>query len=205
MLLKYGLAMFTAAALYAQTVPVDVDFQLTELERPDRPLAGVAVRLVLGEVAGWQDANAGRGFVTGTQGESRFTVAGLVDRRWSWAPYAMTGLSFPKRADHILIAAELEQLLPLAGGHVRSTQWLHTMDIDTVYTRDAQGRFTRKAPRGPSTRWGPGPLTIPELGGMALDGPGYKAGDFFLRQAAADRSRWAVKLVLQRKPTPVIR
>ena len=40
---------------------------------------------------------------------------------------------------------------------------------------------------------------------MALDGPGYKASDFFLRQAAPDRSRWAVKLVLQRKPAPVLR
>jgi len=218
MLLKYSLAMLSAASLFGQTVPVDVDFKLTELERLDRPLAGVAVRLVLGEVANWQAPEAGHRFVTDQHGEARFTVAGLVDRRWRWVPIGMTGLSLPTRADHILIAAELEQLIPQADGQLKSFQWLHTMDIDCfasqecsssdlydIYTRDQRGRFTRKAARGASTKWGPGPLMIPELGGMALDGPSYKAGDFSLSQTAPGRSRWAVRLVLQRKPTPVRR
>ncbi len=89
---------------------VDVHFKLTELERPDRPLTGVPVRLVLGAVADWQGPNAGYRFVTGAGGEAHFSAAGVVDRRWKMVPYAMTGLSFPRRMDHMMIAAELEQL-----------------------------------------------------------------------------------------------
>jgi hypothetical protein len=50
-------------------------------------------------------------------------------------------------------------------------------------------------------------LKMPELGAMVLTGPGYKAADFFLSPADADpdRKRWKVKLMLQRKPAPVLR
>ncbi len=194
-------------------VTVDVSFQMTELERIDRPLAGVPVRLVLGEVADWQGPNAGHRFVTGEDGVANFTAQGVVDRRWKMVPYAMTGLSFPKRADHIMIAAELEQLIPTASGEYRHLQWLYTMDIDcytsdtcatsdisSVYTRDDKGRFTRQG------QWRPQEgLTMPNLGGMMLTGPNYKTADFYLSAASPDRKRWKVRLTLQRKPAPVWR
>jgi hypothetical protein len=215
--MRFVLALFSSL-LYGQTVPVDVSFKLTELERIDRPLAGVPVRLVLGEVADWQSPNAGHRFVTGPDGGANFTVDGVVDRRWKMVPYAMTGLSFPKRSDHIMIAAELEQLIPTATGEYRHLQWLYTMDIDcystdfcassdigAVYSRDDKGRFTRQGQREPSASHIPGGLIMPELGGMVLTGPGYKAADFYLSPAGTDRKRWQVRLMLQRKPAPVWR
>jgi hypothetical protein len=189
-----------------QTVTVDVHFKLTELEAPDRPLPGVPVRLVLGQGPNWQDPNAGNRFVTDDKGEARYSAPGIVDRRWS----VTTGLSLPQRSDHIMLAAELEQLIPTSGGQYRHLQWLYTLDIDcyttsdcassdisAVYARDAKGRFTVKGV--------PPDLKMPELGGMILTGPGYKATDFFLRAADAERKRWTVKLTLQRTPSPVWR
>ena len=212
------LALLSAFPIYGQTVTVDVEFKMTELEKPDSRLAGVPVRLVLGEVADWQGPNAGHRFVTDAQGEARFSMAGMVDRRWRMVPYAMTGLSFPRRMDHILVAAELEQLIPTPGREYRHLQWLHTMDMDcydpdtcatsdisAVYTRDGQGWFTRRGQLGPSVRNMPGGLIMPELGGMVLAGPGYKAADFSLNPESQDRKRWKVKLWLQRKPPPTWR
>ncbi len=209
---KYVLPLFSSL-LYGQTVTVDVSFKMTEPERVDRPLAGVPVRLVLGEVADWQGPNAGHRFVTGPDGAAKFRVEGVVDRRWKMVPYAMTGLSFPKRSDHIMIAAELEQLIPTASGEYRHLQWLYTMDIDcyspdfcatsgiaAVYTRDAQGRFTRRG------QWRQqGDLSMPELEGRELSGPGYKTSGLYLSPSGPDRKRWKVELTLQRKPAPVWR
>jgi hypothetical protein len=217
--MKYVFAFLSTLSLYGQTVMVDVDFKLTELEAPDRRLAGVPVRLVLGQGSDWQGPNAGHRFVTDAKGEARFSAEGLVDRRWRMVPYAMTGLSFPKRADHITIAAELEQLIPTASGQYNHFQWLYTLDIDcytasdcassditAVYSRDAKGWFTRQGEPVPDQYAPPG-LKMPELGAMVLTGPGYKAADFFLSPADADpdRKRWKVKLMLQRKPAPVLR
>jgi len=206
-----------SSLIYGQTVKVDVAFRMTELERMDRPLAGVPVRLVLGEVADWQGPDAGHRFVTGADGTAAFTVEGVVDRRWRMVPVGQTGLSFPMRADHIMIAAELEQLIPAASGEYRHFQWLHTLDIDCwttdycassditgVYTRDAKGRFTTQGRRGRSMPNTPAGL-MPELGGMELSGPSYKAADFYLSPDGPGRTRWKVKLTLQRKPPPVLR
>ena len=43
------------------------------------PLAGEAVRLVLGEGANWQNPDAGRKFLTDEKGEAHFTMDGLMD------------------------------------------------------------------------------------------------------------------------------
>jgi hypothetical protein len=204
--------MFSSFLIHGQSVTVDVDFKLTELEKPDRRLADVPVRLVLGEGPDWQGPNAGQRFVTDAKGEAHFTAPGVVDRRMRMAPYAMTGVSVPKRTDHMQIAVELEQLVPTASGDFHHYQWLHTLDIDcytasdcatsdiaAVYTRDVQGRFTRKG------RYDDRGLSMPELGGMMLGAPGYKAADFFLSTADPERKRWTLRLMLQRKPAPVWR
>lgn len=209
---KYAMALLSTL-VFGQTVPIDVSFKMTELEKADHPLAGVPVRLVLGQVSDWQGPDAGHRFVTGADGTATFTMQGIVDRRWRMVPYAMTGLSFPKRMDHLWIAAELEQLIPTREGAYRHLQWLHTMEIDCysadtsatsdiseIYTRDDKGRFARRGDYRPLDR-----LIMPDLGGMALGGPGYKASDFFLSPASEDRKHWKVRLTLQRKPAPVLR
>ncbi len=149
--MKYVLALLSSLSIYRRTVNVDVDFKMTELERPDRPLAGVPVRLVLGEVADWQ------------------------------------GLSFPKRADHITVAAELEQL-PHRQRRVSSscsgcTLWTSSVIRHPIAPPPTSARFTRRGQPGPSLRNSPAGLKMPKLGGMILTGPGYKAADFFLSPA----------------------
>ena len=203
------LVVLLSVAVKAQ-VPIDVVFRMTQLESKVG-IPGVPVRLVLGDAPGWQNPQAGSRFVTGSSGEAKFSTTGLVDKRWVMIPYGMTGLSFPRRVDHIRIAAELENLIPKPDSSYERYQWLHVMDIDcytssdcatsgitSVYTRDAQGRFTR---RGEYLK---GDLKMPELGGMLLNGPGYKTSGLFL-QANADRSRWKVELTLQKSPPPVRR
>ena len=195
----------------AKTVAIDVDFRLTPLEK-NEGLAGVPVRLVLGDARGWQDADAGHRFVTDADGRAHFTMTGTVDRRWTWQPIAQTGLSIPSRSDHLQIAAELEQPIPRADGHFDRYPWLHVMDIDCmtpsdcstsditgVYTRDASGRFTRGG------EWRGTDLSMPELNGMLLTGAHYKASDFFLSTSDPARNKWNLRLVLQRKPDPVRR
>ena len=195
-----------------QTVTVNVDFRLSPLES-NEGLAGVPVRLVFDDGPGWQNKDAGYRFVTDSDGRAKFTTTGVVDRRWRMVPYAMTGLSLPKRSDHIMIAAELDQPIPRKDGQYDHVQWLHTLDLDCdssqcatsdivwIYTRDAQGNFTRQVEYVGE----PSSLSAPELNGMLLGGPGYKAADFFLSTDDPERKRWDVKLVLQKRPPPVLR
>lgn len=194
--------------MQAPLAAVQVEFRLIDPESR-QGLAGVPVRLVLGQTPGWQAPNAGHRFVTDANGEARFTADGLVDRRWRMAPYAMTGLSRPRRSDHMLVAAELEQVVPAAGGETNRYQWLHTLDIDcdsatecsssgitTVYTRDAQGGFTSQ---GQSAGGG---LKMPELGGLVLNGPGYRIESVSL-SPEPEQKGWRLKLTLLRNPPPV--
>ncbi|HTK94670.1 MAG TPA: hypothetical protein VL382_03455 [Terriglobales bacterium] len=196
----------------AEPVNITVDFRLTPLESND-PLPNVPVRLVFGAAPGWQNKDAGYRFVTDADGRAKFTTTGVVDRRWRMEPVAMTPLSWPKRSNHIMIAAELDQPVPQKDGTYSHMPWLHTLDLDCdssqcatsdivwIYTRDAQGNFTR-----PVEYVGePSSLSAPELNGMLLGGPGYKAADFWLSTDDPQRKQWDVKLVLQRRPPPVLR
>ena len=191
----------------AEQVTVDVTFKMTELEKPDHPLANVPVRLVLGITKGWQSPDAGHVFKTDKKGEAHFTMEGAMEKR-----LRIKGAFMPARADHMLVAAELEQRVPKAGGKFDHYQWLHTMDIDcfedgdcstsditAVYTRDGKGQFTRE---GGMSRNG---LSMPELNGMMLSGPSYKPADFTLSPVGEDRKHWTLNLWLQRSPPPVMR
>jgi len=195
----------------SQTVSVDVDFRLTPLESND-PIPGVPVRLVLGS-PGWQGKDAGYRFVTDADGRAKFSTTGVVDRRWRMVPVAMTPISLPQRSDHILVAAELEQPIPRKDGGYDHVQWLHTLELDCtanqcatsditwIYTRDAAGNFTRMLQYASES----GGLTVPELNGMVLGGPGYKAADFWLATEDPARKKWDLRLVLQKRPAPVLR
>jgi hypothetical protein len=194
--------------MQASLVTAQVEFKLIDPES-GLGLAGVPVRLVVGGAPGWQAPNAGHRFVTDSNGEARFTAEGLVDRRWRMAPYSMTGVKRPRRSDHILLAAELEQLVPTAGGEPNRHQWLHTLDIDcdsptecsssgitAVHSRDAQGAFTRLGQIA-----GAG-LKVPELGGLVLNGPGYRVESFSL-SPDPEQTGWRVKLTLLRNAPPL--
>jgi hypothetical protein len=45
---------------------------------------------------------------------------------------------------------------------------------------------------------------MPDLGGLALTGPGYVVADFLLTPNA-DKTHWKLRLVIQQKPLPVMR
>jgi hypothetical protein len=195
----------------SESVSVNVDFRLTKFES-DEGLAGVPVRLVVGDATGWQAKDAGYRFVTDTDGRAKFTLPGTVDRRWRWEPVGFTPFSIPVRSNHTMLAIELAQPIPKKDGTYDSAQWLHTLDLDCtegqcattditwIYAKDTKGDFTQLCQYDEN-----GSLRAPELGGMALGGPGYKAADFWLSTDDPGRKHWDVKLVVQRRPPPVLR
>lgn len=201
----------TAFGATAQPATVLVDFRLTRLES-DEGIPGAAVRLVLGDAVDLRQPGTGHRFVTDADGRARFTMPAMIDRRWISVPVAQTGLSVPRRADHLRVAAELEQTLPMADGRLLVQPWLHVLDIDCTsadacsttdigiaYAPDANGQWTRPVLFGQTS------AQVPELGGLVLDSPGYRTADFLLTPDGADRRRWTLRLVFQRKPVPVRR
>jgi hypothetical protein len=84
-------------------------------------------------------------------------------------------------------------------------QWLYTVEVFhfpdgddllgelAVYTRDAQGRFARKAERR-GTDW-----VIADLGGLVATTAGYEPWNFAL-QPDASRQRWTLQLAFKRYP-----
>ncbi|HSW03820.1 hypothetical protein [Aquabacterium sp.] len=208
-----------ALGAVAQPATVSVDFRLTRYES-DEGIPGAAVRLVLGDAAHARQADTGHRFVTEAEGRARFTMPAVIDRRWISVPVAQTGLSVPRRVDHLHVAVELEQTLPLidahpsrpAEGRLLTQPWLHlldihcisagscaTSDIGSVYAPDANGQWTRPV------RFGQTSPQLPELGGLALSEPGYRTASFLLTPEGEDRSRWTLRLIFQRKPVPVRR
>lgn len=203
------LASMVGAA--AQPVMLDVDFRLTRLES-DEGLGAAAVRLVLGEGQDASRPDTGHRFVTDAQGRARFTLPVQLGRRWISVPVAQTGLSLPRRSDHLRVAAELAQALPQADGRLLTQAWLHQLDIDCLeagscsthditaaWAPDAQGHFTRPV------RYGQTSPQVPELGGLVLSDPAYCCADFQLAPVAGHARRWTLRLVLQRRPVPVRR
>ena len=193
------LMLFFAATAAAQSVPVDVSFKLTDLDY--KPLANVPVRIVFSSDAGWRNANAGRRIVTDAKGEAHFTANVAIDKRLRKVPtnFVDSLLSHPKQTDHLLVAAEMEYM---------SFHWLYVVEVarfeggDTmldnfaVYTRDQQGNFTREIPSDAKG------FLPPELGGLALSGPGYQPFDFLLDR---DQNRWKLRLAFKKSPPPVRR
>jgi hypothetical protein len=216
-LLRAGLAALAATPLLfagaaaAETVALDVAFRLTDPD--DRPLAGVAVRLVLG-VVDWQAPDAGVRIVTGDDGTARFTTPAIIDRRWHWTNAGFTPFSIPSRVDHLAIAAELERVLPRRDGGEATYHWLYTADvvrfrdgdcstddIDAIYQAAPDGRFTKLLGTGAT-----GPDFQMMVDGLVLTGGGYKLSDFMLsRPEDGTGGHWHLKLDLMRLPKPVLR
>ncbi len=201
--------LFAALFARAQTVPLDVDFKFTDIEY--KPLPGQPMRLVFGDGKDWQSPGAGNRFTTDEKGEARFTTPVIIDRRWHSQNIGFTPLSMPLRADHLQIAAELEQFLPGAvNGKDLTLHLLCKMDIDrlpgddcatsdftSIYLPGAQGRFTKEIP--------PKGFTIPDSGGLVLSGISYQTWDHMLEPVDEAKTHWKLKLAFKRYPPPVRR
>jgi hypothetical protein len=201
------LLILAAVVAEARTVPLVVNFQLTDLEY--KPLAGQPVRLIFGEGQDWQAPNIGYRIITAADGRAQFTAKVVVDRRWKWVNVGFTPFSVPRRTDHLQIAAELEQVVPAGrGAKDIALRVLYRMDVDrfsegscstygfvAMYTLDGSGRFTNRVP--------PSGFPIPDSGGLVLRGEGYTPWDYMLEPA--DHGSWKIKLAFKRYPPPIQR
>lgn len=206
-----AVVLFPALA-HAEPAVIAVEFKLTDIDY--KPLPGVPVRIA---VSGqdWQAPDAGQRFVTDGNGAAQFTVNADIDQR---TRTQITGFisSRPVKADHLLIAAELERPLPL-GGVDTSFRWLMVTHvdcyvgqgqcegghIDELYARDDTGRFARKL----EMRQDVLPLakrTDPDSQ-AAFYGAGYEPWDWLLTRDEDDPSHthWHLKLAYKRFPKPV--
>lgn len=179
-----------ARAAEGGTVPLDVEFKLTDREY--RPLAGVPLRLVLG-IEDWQAAGAGVRIVTGEDGAARFTTQAVIDRRWQWTNVGFTPFSIPKRVDHISIAAELQFAVPRKEGEDTIHHWLYTAEIYRYPGGDFSGAT--------------GPNFQMKVDGWVLTGGGYKLWNFVLSldETNATDKHWHLKLALMRMPKAQLR
>jgi hypothetical protein len=192
-----------AGDLSPKNVSLHVRFTLTDLDY--RPIAGAPVRVVFGSDPGWQHQQSGYRFVTDSKGEHRFDARVNLDKQPRKMPTNFVGslLSGPQLTDHLLIGAELEYA---------TFRWLYTVDVyrfpggadvqldgESVYSRDAQGDFTRKASHD-EDGW-----RMADLGNLVLTAPGHEAWNFMLQPDAADEkgSQWTLEISFKRSPAPV--
>jgi hypothetical protein len=185
----------------AQPVIVEVNFKLTDLNY--KPLSNTPVRLVFGSDKDWQSPTAGQQFVTDAKGEARLTANVVFDKQLKKMPtnFVSSLLSAPQQTDHIVVGVELEYM---------EFHWLYTVEIFhfragtdmlgevAIYSRDEQGRFTRKAERKGSD-W-----IIADLRGLVATTPGYEPWNFAL-EADPSGKRWQLKLAFKKFPPPVRR
>lgn len=199
--------IFTAVG--ARSAPLDVDFQLTDIQY--KPLADQPVRLILGLGQDWQDAGSGNHLVTDANGKAQFSTNVTTEKRWQWVNVGFTPFSIPTRTDYLPIAAELIQKIPaVVGGQDTLLRILYRMDVyrrkdgscsttgfTSMFTADAGGRFTVRVPTNG--------LPIPASGGLVLFGEGYQPWDYMLDHADATKRGWNLKLAFKRLPDPVRR
>jgi hypothetical protein len=188
-------------------VPLAVDFQLTDLDY--KPLVGRPVRLIFGEGQDWQAPTIGHRIVTADDGKAHFTADVVLERRWRSVNVGFTPIRVPMRTDHLLIAAELERVIPVGpGGADLTLPMLYRMDVDrfrdgtcstfgfvAMYTADATGRFVNRVP--------PAGYPVPDSGGLVLFGEGYATWDNLLEPS--EGGGWKIKLGFKRYPPPVRR
>jgi hypothetical protein len=184
-------------------VSLHVTFTLTDLDY--RPIPSAPVRVVFGSDPHWQQQGNGYRFATDAKGRHRFEARVSLDQRRRKLPtnFVASLLSAPQLTDHLLIGAELEYA---------TFRWLYTVDVyrfpggadvlldgESVYSRDAQGDFTRKASHE-EDGW-----RMADLGNLVLTAPGHEAWHFMLQPDAADEkgSQWTLEISFKRSPAPV--
>jgi len=203
-----------AGAARAESITLHVTLKLTDDQY--RPLAGQSVRLAFSG-QDWQAPTAGERVVTDAKGEATLTAVVAIEGRLQSQPIGMTPFSVPVGTDHLLIAAELERVLPL-DGHDHAFRWLYVENvfrrpdgstsggyIDAIYAKGAKGRFDR--PLEPNL----GTLKLadrrdPDERAIAGD-EGWVPTDFLLDRDDTDKAhpRWTLSLAFKRMPRPVWR
>jgi hypothetical protein len=182
-------------------VPLAVTFKLTD---PDyQPLAGVPIRLLFCCDKNWQDPDSGYRFVTDANGEGHVTAQVVLDRRWRKmdSNYIGSLIGLPMLTDHIAAGAEMEYM----GYHwvfvvnsVLFPEGTCMQEYFSVYTRDDQGRFTRKAVET-NNGW-----IIKDLNGQMIGSPGFDVWDYSLDHDESGRN-WTLKLAFKKFPPAVQR
>jgi hypothetical protein len=202
-----------AGASHAETITLAVKLKLTDSEY--KPLANQTVRLAFSG-QDWQGPSSGQRVVTDAKGEAHITAVVAIDRRTQSQNVGMTPFSVPVGTDHLLIAAELERVLPV-DGHDRVFHWLYTENvfrfpggetsggyIDAIFAKGAQGRFDKRLEPNLSVVH---MAQRSDLEQRAIGGDeGYVPSDFGLERDDTDKAhpRWTLSLAFKRMPRPVL-
>lgn len=184
-----------------------LQLQLEDHER--RPIAGEALRVVLGTQVDWRAPAAGVMLRTDAQGHARWS--GTVPRetrlkRWI-SNYVDTLLSRPQRVDWLHVGIEL----PFLGAPC-----LYTTELDwfadrstgvhstaSAWWADERGRFTRGAEWVESARAWRLPLAATQ--GLVSTTLGHEFAHASLMPAEGPPARWQVTLQIRRAAAPVRR
>lgn len=201
-----------ASVVHAETITLAVTFKLTDSDY--KPLPGQSVRLAFSG-QDWRSPTAGQRVVTDAKGVAHFTAVVELDRQVKSQNVGMTPFSVPVGTDHLLIAAEMQRVLPLDGHH-RVFHWLYTENvfrysggetsggyIDAIFSKDAQGRFTKQLEPNLNIVH-MAQRTDPEQRAIGGD-IGYVPTDFLLDRDDADKAhpRWTLSLGFKQMPRPV--
>jgi hypothetical protein len=213
LLLICTLACMTGA-VHAETITLAVMLKLTDSDY--KPLPGQSVRLAFSG-QDWRSPTAGQRVVTDAKGEAHLTAVVAIDRQTKSQNVGMTPFSVPVGTDHLLIAAELERVLPV-NGHDHVFHWLYTENvfryeggdtsggyIDAIFSKGPQGRFDK--PLQPDLNIVHlAQRTDPEQRAIGGD-EGYVPTDFGLERDDTDKAhpRWTLSLAFKRMPRPVLR
>jgi len=197
--------------------PAIIHVDLKLVDNDNRPIAGVPLRIVAGIAdwgsEDWRGPDAGERIVTEPDGAARFTVDGVIDRRWEWVPIGFTPFSLPLPVHHMGIGFEAARVLPGPHGDV-THHWFYTADIncfndgtcssddiDRIYEAGPDKRFTRLLVAGASS-----PDAVMKVDGMALTGAGFRLADFTLESTGGrNHPEWVLRLALKQLPKPVLR
>jgi hypothetical protein len=184
--------MWTAFELRRRTAgDVTLDVHVALVDNNNVPIPNAPIRLVFGSAPGWDAPAAGTTFTTDAKGEYHFTTSAPLDTQRLKVPtnFFTQLVSLPEKTRHLRLAAELPY---------RGQPWLYVADVNRFPDGANLGRSVMKA-YGADPK---GRFTV--LAGSA----GYRLSEFFLEPletAAADATRWTLKLQFTREPEPVQR
>ena len=209
-----GLFAAMTGAVQAETITLHVSFKLTDSDY--KPLPGQSVRLAFSG-QDWQGPAAGQRVVTDEKGEAHLTAEVAIDRQVKSRNVGFTPFSIPTGTDHLLIAAEMERILPLDGKD-HTFHWLYTENvfrypggttsggyIDAIYAKGPQGRFDKRLEPDLGVV-NMAQRTDPEQRAIGGD-QGYVPTDFGLERDDSDKAhpRWTLSLAFKRMPVPAWR
>jgi hypothetical protein len=201
------LAALWPGLVRAEDRALELRLLLEDHER--RPIAGEALRVVLGTGGDWRAPGAG--VTLRTDGQGRAAWSGSVPRetrikRWI-SNYVDTLLSLPQRVDWLQVGVEL----PFLGAPC-----LYTTELDWFADRatavhstagawwaDERGRFTRAAEWVEASRGWRLPLAATQ--GLLSTSLGHAFAHASLMPADEAPPRWRVELTVRRDAAPVRR